>query len=476
VSRYDWIDDGYFHTESRDIGAIRRVLIITMLLNFIATVVKIGAGVVTGAISVVADGLDSLFDGLSNVIGLAGLYVASKPPDAEHPYGHRKFETVAALSIAFLLFLTCWQLVETSLERLGEGRAPTVNNGLIAAMIISIVIQAGTSYYELRAGRQLNSEILVADALHTRASILVSLSVILGLVFVRAGYSFADPILAIFVALMIAKIGVDILRETLPVLVDRAPINPHQIAAIVEDVSGVESFHRVRSRGARGSAAVDLHVRISPNRSVQEADAIAHEVRRRLLDLKNVTDVTVHIEAQRESSTSAEDIFSTLKHAAEELNLRIHEAEAHRIDDHQYLEVHVGVDPRLTLGEAHILIDQLESELHIRLPEVSEINTHIEVASLQILEDDHVPDEIEKQLIQEVRNVIHSFPKLADPHNIKIRPNHEHEDGYSISLECKISPETPIAEAHQLSSQVEQLLIQQIKGVVDVFVHLEPPG
>jgi cation diffusion facilitator family transporter len=156
-----------------------------------------------------------------------------------------------------------------------------------------MLIQAGTSFYELRQGRRLKSEVLVADALHTRASILISLSVLGGLVLVGLGYPKADPLLAAFVAVMIAKIGVDILRETLPVLVDRAAFDPRQIADVVDEVGGIESFHRVRSRGAAGSAAIDLHLRVSPDKTVREANAIANEVRRRLMALEGVSDVTL---------------------------------------------------------------------------------------------------------------------------------------------------------------------------------------
>src|SRR4030067_1344677 len=242
MPRYNWTDDGYFHTERRDLTQIRRVLIITMLLNFLAMAIKIATGLLTGALSVVGDGLDSLFDGLSNVIGLAGLYAAAKPPDADHPYGHRKFETLAALSISFLLFLTCWQLLQTAWLRLGQAHFPDINLWTAGAMLLSMLIQAGTSLYELRQGRKLQSEILVADALHTRASILVSLSVLVGVGFVRLGFPKADPLLAAFVALMIAKIGVDILRETLPGLVDRAAGAPRQIAGGVEEGGGVGSL------------------------------------------------------------------------------------------------------------------------------------------------------------------------------------------------------------------------------------------
>ena len=136
MPRYDWVDDGYFITETRDLTSIRRVLVISMLLNFLATVIKLAAGLTTGAISVVADALDSFFDGFSNLVGLAGLHVAGKPPDAEHPYGHRKFETLAALTIAFLLFLTSWQLLQTAWERLRSGVSPEINNWTLIALIL----------------------------------------------------------------------------------------------------------------------------------------------------------------------------------------------------------------------------------------------------------------------------------------------------------------------------------------------------
>jgi cation diffusion facilitator family transporter len=476
MPHYDWTDDGYFTTERRDLPKIRRVLVITMLLNFLAMGIKLAAGLLTGALSVVADSLDSLFDGLSNVVGLAGLYAASKPPDAEHPYGHRKFETIAALSISFLLFLTCLQLLQTAWNRLGEASVPDVTLWTAAAMLLSMLVQAGTSYYELRQGRRLQSELLVADALHTRASILVSFSVLVGLIFVRLGFPQADPLLAAFVALMIAKIGVDVLRETLPVLVDQAAVDPRRIAEVVREVGGVESFHRVRSRGAQGSAAVDLHVRISPNKTVQEADAIASEVRRRLLALEKVSDVTVHVEAQHQPTSEGADLFAALKLAADELGLVIHESWAHRLAGNLYVEVHVGVNPALTLGQAHDLVDSLEVELRRRLPEVSEVHTHIEMADQHVHEGDRASREEEQRLREQIERIVAGMPGLSHAHNVLVR---RHQDGgthYHVALEAEIAAETPVGEAHQLSHTLEQEIRERLPEVVEVFVHLEPAG
>lgn len=475
MPNYEWQDDGYFDTESRDLNQIRAVLVITMLLNFVAMSIKIAAGVATGALSVVADGLDSLFDGLSNLVGLAGLFAASKPPDAEHPYGHRKFETVAALIISFLLFLTCWQLLETAWDRYMQETFPVVNIWTVIAMLVSMLIQAGTSFYELRAGRRLKSEVLVADAMHTRASVLVSLAVLIGLGLLRLGYPKADPLLAVFVAIMIAKIGIDILRETLPVLVDQASVDPNLIADVVGKIGGVESFHRVRSRGAGGSAAVDLHVRVSPDKTVQEADAIAHEVRRQLLALQEVNDVTVHMEAQRNMKTNASEIVAMVKHAAEEMDLTIHESWVYRKDNHLSVDVHVGVDPELTLGEAHLLVDRLEENLHRRLPDVTEVRTHIEMAHRQVQEDQRAPLEFERMVKQEVAGVIANMPALDNPHNILVRQDRTNSGQYFVSLECNVAPETPVTDAHHLSTILERELTQRLEGVAEVFVHLEPP-
>jgi cation diffusion facilitator family transporter len=469
-----WIDDGYQTTELRDVRRIRWVLISTMLLNFLATAIKLAAGLATGALSVVADGLDSLFDGISNLVGLVGLNVASKPPDSDHPYGHRKFETIAALSIAFLLFLTSWQLLQTAWERWWSDEVPQINAWTIVAVVASMLVQGGTSLFELREGRRLKSEVLVADALHTRASILISLSVLGGLLLVGMGYPKADPLLAAFVALMIAKIGVDILRETLPVLVDQAAFDPSQIADIVDEVGGIESFHRVRSRGAAGSAAIDLHVRISAEKTVREANAIADEVRRRLLALDGVSDVTIHIEAERRPDPDAADLFATIKHAAAELDLTVHEIWAHRYNDDLALEMHVGVDPSLSLGEAHELVDRLEQDIPVRLPEVKWVHTHIELATTQVQQASEISIRVSSEMRSEVERAVADIPHLFNPHNIHLHSNPADSNLLYMSVECTVEPDLPVTQAHQLASQLENEISRRLPDVADVSVHLEP--
>lgn len=470
-----WIENDYIQTDTRDIVQIRRVLVITMVLNFIATGIKLAAGFLTGALSIVADGLDSFFDGLSNVVGLVGLYITAKPPDSRHPYGRRKVETLAALIIAFLLFLTTWQLLVTAWERLGSETGPAINLWTVAAMLISMIIQAATSFYELRKARLLKSEVLAADAFHTRASILISLSVLGGLGLIWIGFHQADVILAAIVALVIAKIGVDILRENLPVLLDQAPVDPSQIAEVVEEVGGIESFHRVRSRGAPGSAAVDLHVRVASEKTIREANVIADEVRRRLLAMESISDVTVHVEAQHGEEEDASNLFTIAKHAASELDLIVHEVVAHSIGEDLYIEMHVGVDPKLSLGEAHHLVDHLEREIRARQPDVKDVHTHIEPATTRIQISDQVSREEQERVNQQVRHAMLDFPDLSDPHNIRIRRDAEADGKLFVSLECRIASEIQMTDAHLLASHLEQELSRRLEDAADVSIHLEPP-
>ncbi len=455
---------------TRDIRSIRSVLIKTMLLNFIATAVKLGVGLWTGALSLTADGLDSFFDGLSNVIGLVGLQLSARPPDEDHPYGHRKFETLAALVIAFLLFFTCWQLLVSAVERLQARTVPQVTLWSFAALVFSLMVQGGTAIYELRRGRALGSEVLVADALHTRASMLVSLSVVAGLILTGLGLAWADPVVAILVAVAIARVGIDILRENLPVLMDEATVDSERIASVVRQVPGVTSFHRIRSRGTPDAAAVDLHLRVDPRKSVQEANAVADEVRRRLLSIPGVTDVTIHVEAQRDFDASG-DMVAVARQAAHEVGVTIHEAWAHRLGNRLFLELHVGVEPHLTLGVAHSLADRLEQLCLTRLPQVDTIYTHIEPATSTVQIGDPMPAVWQARVEREVKVAVAEIDGLYQPHNILVRRG---EGGVFLSLECCVSPDLPLPVAHDLSSELEAQLKSRLE-VVDVLVHLEPP-
>ena len=454
----------------RDFSAIQQVLIVTFLLNLLATAAKLSVGLWSGTLSLVADGLDTLFDGLSNVIGVIAVRISSQPPDEDHPYGHRKFETLAALIIAAALFLTAWELGKGALARLMAPPPLEVNWWNIGALLVGGLLQGFTGWWELRKGQQLASEILVADARHTLTSIGVSAAVLVGLGLVWLGYPWADPLVALLVAGVIAKIGVDTVRENVPALVDRAPLNAGQIGEIVAGVAGVESYHRIRSRGPADQVAIDLHVRVAPRLSTQESNAISDEVRRRLLRLPGVDDVTVHTEAQR-GPESAADLYAATKLAAQEIGVSIHEWWVQTVDQQLSLHLHVGVDPNLTLGEAHGLVDRLEQLIQERQPQVKSVHTHLELATPEILPSARVSRGLQQRITQVVEAAAENIPHLTDPHDIQVR---QVEGKLFITVEALVNGALSMSEAHELSTQLQEAIRAGVPNVGEALVHLEP--
>lgn len=455
---------------NRNYTSIQRVLILTFLLNILATAAKLGVGLWTGALSLVADGLDTLFDGLSNVIGLLAVRISSQPPDEDHPYGHRKFETLAALFIAAALFVTAWELTTGAISRLWEPPPVLVNRWSIAALFFSSLVQGFTGWWELRQARQLESEVLLADARHTLASIGVSAAVLIGLALVSLGYVWADPLVALLVAGVIVKIGIDTLTENIPALVDRAPLDAARIGDVVGSVQGVESYHRIRSRGTIDSVAIDLHVRVSPQLSMQDANAIADEVRRRLLTLPGVGDVTVHAEAER-GPESALDLYTATRLIAQEIGVTVHEWWVQSVDAQLSLQLHVGVDPNLTVAAAHELVDRLEQTIRERQPQIQTVHSHIEPANAEILPTARVSSSLHRRIENVVEEAANTIPHLREPHEIQVR---QVEGRLFITVEALVDGELSLTTAHDLSTQLQEAIRARVLNVGEVLVHLEP--
>ena len=454
--------------------AVRRVLWITMVLNVVATLAKLGVGYWTGALSLIADGLDSVFDAASNVIGLVGIYFAARPADEDHPYGHRKAETMTSLIIALLLFLTTWELLKSAFLRLQNPALiqAEVNIWSFVSLFVSILIHIGVSIYELGAGRRLHSEVLVADALHTRADIFVSFAVIGGLVAVYLGYPIADPILAIVVSVLIAKIGIDIIRESSPTLMDKRVVPASQLEKIALSVPGVLSIHQVRSRGHETAIYVDLHIQVDPGLVTREAHAIAHTVQNKLREaFPNIADVTVHAEPADASLLPGKRIALSdqIREMGAALQIDLHNILLYESKGAFDLEFHAEVENSLSLRDAHALVTTLENQIKQAVPSLTDIVVHMEPREKPI---DVVNDTMDEQdVMQVVKSVIAKVLSPGACHHLQIRC---YKSGYALSMHCTLSGEIAISEAHAVSTQLEQGLRQSLPGLDAVVIHTEP--
>ena len=182
---------------------VSTVLYRVLVLNFAVASAKIALGLTTGSVSVLSDGFHSLTDAASNIVAIVGVRIAAAPPDEDHPYGHRKFETMASIGILLFLLLVLLEVVSAAWERFRNGGEPTVTALTFIVMGASFAVNLAVVVYERRAGVRLQSEVLLADALHTLSDLLTSATVMAALVGVRYGYAWLDPAAALVVAVFI---------------------------------------------------------------------------------------------------------------------------------------------------------------------------------------------------------------------------------------------------------------------------------
>jgi cation diffusion facilitator family transporter len=278
-------------------AAVSRVLFRVLLLNLAVAGAKLVFGYATGAVSIISDGFHSLADTASNIFGLIGTRASLKPPDEDHPYGHRKYETLAAAGIFVFLLLAVVEVVRAALTRFAGGTPPQVTGASFAVMIITLAINLIVVRYESGQGRRLNSELLLADAMHTKSDVLTSCAVLASLAAVKLGYPILDPIAGLLIAAFIARTGLLIARDTSRVLSDRVVLNEDEIREVVMGIPETVGCHRIRSRGTSDHIFLDLHVWFPGATSLHEAHRLSHVVKDRLLErFPQVKDAIIHIE------------------------------------------------------------------------------------------------------------------------------------------------------------------------------------
>jgi cation diffusion facilitator family transporter len=287
-------------------AGVRRVLWITLVLNLAVSAGKVLVGHLSGSLAMVADGFHSLVDGSNNVIGLIVAAFAFRPPDPGHPYGHRKFETAATGIIGFALLSLAWEVLSGALARASKPALPEIGPLNWAVMVATMAVNLFVSWYEAREGRRLRSAFLVADANHTRADFYVSLGVVLsfGAALLRLGW--ADPLVAVAIAAVIAWQGGRILLSAFEVLTDRAVIPAEMIEPLAAAVPGVLRVHDVRSRGRRDAVFVDLTIHLDGGMTLRHAHDVADRIETVLEEAHpEIVDVVVHLEPEGHEGVTA---------------------------------------------------------------------------------------------------------------------------------------------------------------------------
>ena len=284
--------------ENINFRRVKIVLWIILFANLGVALLKIVTGYRIKSNSLTADGFHSLTDGSSNIVGLIGVHFASKPVDEDHPYEHYKFETLAGLFIAMMLFILGGRIIISAISNIIHPQIPQITKESMIALIVTLGINVFVAKYELNQGKKLNSSILVADSMHTKSDVFVSIGVLLTLIAIKLGAPpVIDTISSLIVSGFVLYAAYKIFYDTCGVLIDRAAIDSHRVKDIVMKFDEVKDVHEIRSRGREDDIYVDLHIMVEPNTNVQDSHILAHQIENRLCEEFNKgIHVSIHVE------------------------------------------------------------------------------------------------------------------------------------------------------------------------------------
>ena len=447
---------------------IQRALWIVLVMNILVAAAKLVVGLLTGALAMVADGFHSTMDASSNLIGIAATAIAGQPPDDDHPYGHWRFETIATLAIGGLLLVAAWEILKTAIDRLFSGSHAEVTPASFGVMVFTMIVNVLVTVYETRQGKRLASDVLLADATQTRADFFVSFSVIIGLAGAAFGYRWMDTVMALLIVVMIGRAAFGILRKTTLILTDAVAVNPDEISKVINGMPGIDNVIRVRSRGPANNIYADIDVQVQPATTADRAEALSREIESRVKSaFSGVTEVQVHFAPHHDQP---EDYTLVARAAADALGLSVHEITEILTGDGLILEMHVEVNPSLTLAEAHKQVTELENRVRVGLAGVMDVITHIEPASGQagaVLQT--------ARAITERDQAIGIAAKLypdAHWHDATIRPV---MGGYAMTIHCWLPGNLSVQEAHEIAENVETQIRAKLPQVQRVTIHTEPP-
>jgi cation diffusion facilitator family transporter len=442
------------------------------------TALKLTVGIRTGSLGILSEAMHSSLDLVAATITYISVRISDLPADPQHPFGHGKVEHLSAFIETGLLIATCAGIVWEAVRRLFFHQVHIeASLWAFAVMFISITIDTLRSRALFRVARKYNSQALEADALHFSTDVYSSVVVILGLVLVHISDDAhlpwlrdADPVAALAVAGIVVYITLRLGKRTVDALVDAAPKGTSaSIAEAVSRVSGVVSLDRIRTRESGSRLFVDLRLTLASNISLEHANSVAGVVETQVHRLFPTADVVIHTTPQEPSSG---DVVAKIHAVAHRQNFLVHEVSAYEVNGRINVHLDLEVDPRLSLAEAHDRSTQLETAIKANLPEVNQVNVHLEPLPVAVetgneARMDHL--EVEHKLEELARETA----GVLNCHSVEA---HQVGGNVVVRLHCTLRPDLPIAKVHDITEILEFKFRQAFPRISKITIHAEPLG
>jgi len=290
-------------TSQKESRAARKVTLVGLALNLVLGVAKVVVGLLYSSYALIADGIHSFSDVASDFMVLVLFRFSREAPDENHPYGHERFETIGTVVLGSLLMAVAGALAWDSLQRLFTGVLAIPGWPVLVVAAISLLSKEWIYRYTLRIGRMIRSDLLLANAWHSRTDALSSLVVLVGAAGAMMGFVWLDGIAAIIIAFIVGKIGWTLAWDNVKELVDTAmpPREQEELLELAESTEGVKRVNSVRSRRMGNEFLLDIHLQVDPRISVSEGHQVGIKATHRILEaLPQVREVTFHIDAEDE--------------------------------------------------------------------------------------------------------------------------------------------------------------------------------
>lgn len=465
-------------------AAKRRVALHSMLAATAMTVLKLAAGILSGSLGVLSDGAHSGLDLVGSALTFYSVRVSDKPADDGHTYGHAKFETLSAFIEAGLMAVSCAWIIYEAMHRIFLHEA-VVHHSLwpVLVLVTSIAVDWWRSQKLNAVAKQYKSTALAADAFHFASDIWSTLAVLVGLGLSWLGselhigwLSYADPVAAMLVSLLILRLTWKLTRETSEVLLDATPGDLRwRILREVEGVEGVLAVEQVRVRRAGSASFADLTLALPRSFTFEHTNELVQATTEAVQRVVPDADVVVHT-VPRQSST--ESIFDRVRAVAGRNNVGVHEVSVQSIEGKLRVEQHVELNEAMTLAEAHNFVTAMEAEILREVPEVKSVLTHIEsepatIERAQPLTGDKtgkIESEAER-VGRSLRTAAAQFPEIVDVHEILVGRTGEH---IQLSCHCTLPDALTMQRVHEVITGLEDRLKLECPEVGKVLIHPEP--
>ena len=289
---------GKLGMNSDNFKVIKKVLWVILFANLMVAILKIIIGNLINSTSMIADGFHSLTDGSSNIVGIIGINLASKPIDVEHPYGHKKFEMLAGLFIAGMLLVIGGKVIINAVYRLINPIELQITVESIVTLMFTIIVNVLVCRFEFRQGKKMNSYILTSDSLHTKSDIFVSAGVLFTLISVKLGFPpIIDSIASFIVSIFILHSSYEIFKSASEILVDKAAVETDAVKEIILSFNEVKDVHKIRSRGIHSEIYLDMHMKLAANMNVAQCHKLIKQIENKVREEVNGNiQMIVHVE------------------------------------------------------------------------------------------------------------------------------------------------------------------------------------